>query len=69
MMMMMMMLNVNECFLGDTKTKREYIARKHIFSFKVSLFLFFLFFFYFFFQTSRERGLFCIAKKKALCRS
>ena len=41
-------------FLGDT-TKREYIARKHIFSFKVSLFIIF-FFLFFFSNIERERS-------------
>jgi len=43
MMMMMMMLNVN---VWGTQ-KEYYIARKHVFVFKVSLFYFFLFFYFF----------------------
>ena len=50
MMLVMMMPNVN--VWGDTK-KEYYIARKHVFVFKVSLF-YFLFFFIFSKTSTRE---------------
>ena len=49
MMLVMMMPNVNVW-----GTQEEYIARKHVFVFKVSLFYFLLFFFIFSKTSTRE---------------